>query len=117
MRYMKRIILVLSTWILFIMAPGGAKANENAYRADEGYLALRVYHITDPQQEGSIDQYLQRAFIPALHRMGIKTVGVFKPVGNDTAADKRIYVLIPFKSLNQFVDMPQQLQKDKDLAT
>src|SRR5260370_7891199 len=44
--------------------------------------------------------------------MGIPKVGVFHPVGIDTAAVRRIYVLIPFHSLEQFAGFPASLLKD-----
>jgi len=80
------------------------------------YYEIRVYHVKDAAQEGIVDQYLQQAFIPALHKAGISKVGVFKPVGNDTAADRRVYVLVPSRSLDQFVQLPRQLEADKQHA-
>lgn len=81
------------------------------------YYEIRVYHVKDAAQEGIVDQYLQQAFIPALRKAGISKVGVFKPVGNDTAADRRVYVLVPYRSLDQFVQLPHQLEADKQHAT
>lgn len=81
------------------------------------YYEIRIYHVKDAAQEGIVDQYLQQAFIPALHKAGIARVGVFKPVGNDTAADRRVYVLVPYRSLEQFQQLPRQLEADKQHAT
>lgn len=81
------------------------------------YYEIRVYHVKDATQEGMVDQYLQHAFIPALHKAGIGKVGVFKPVGNDTAADRRVYVLVPYRSLDQFQALPHQLEADKQHAS
>ena len=66
------------------------------------YLALKVYHLKNNRQEARIDSFLQRQYVPALHAAGIATIGVFKPLGNDTAADRRVYVLTPFNSLAQW---------------
>ena len=55
---------------------------------------------------------LKKHLIPALHRKGIKKVGVFKPIKEDTIYNKRIYVLIPYKSLNEFEKTNAALQKD-----
>ena len=81
------------------------------------FYELKVYHFKDATQERSIDQFLKDAYLPALHRAGIAKVGVFKPLANDTAADKQVYVLIPFRSLDQFATLPQTLDKDKKFAT
>ncbi len=79
------------------------------------YYEIKVYHYSNSDQENIIDTYLKNAFLPALHRKSIKNIGVFKPVGNDTLADKRIYVLIPFKSPQEFADLPDLLAKDSRL--
>jgi NIPSNAP len=76
------------------------------------YFSLRIYQLKTTDQESRVDKYLQNAFLPALHRLGIPKVGVFKPVGNDTAAIHRIYVLITFRSLEEFVSLTGSLQKD-----
>ena len=73
------------------------------------FYQITIYHFSNANQEKMLDTYLQHALLPALHKMNIKNIGVFKPVGNDTAADKKIYVLIPFKSLDQFVKLPAKL--------
>jgi NIPSNAP len=78
------------------------------------YYQLTVYRFTDTAQEKIIDEYLEKAYLPALHRRGIHGVGVFKPIANDTATGKIIYVLIPFNSLEQAKNLPAQLLKDKD---
>jgi hypothetical protein len=76
------------------------------------YFEIRVYHFGNQQQENVLDNYLKNALVPALHRNKIREIGVFKALENDTAADKKIYVLIPYKSLDQFLEMAGKLQKD-----
>lgn len=75
------------------------------------YFELKVYHVKTEQQQQTVEQFLQTAYLPALHRAGIATVGVFRPI-EDTGTDKRIYVLIPFHSLEQFAGLPAILHKD-----
>ncbi len=79
------------------------------------FYEIKVYHFETRDQENTIDQYLKDAFMPALHRHGVKNIGVFKPIRNDTLADKRIYVLIPFKSAQEFAGLPDLLGKDARL--
>lgn len=79
----------------------------------QDFFELKIYHVANKEQEEAVDNFLKNAYLPVLHKNNIKNVGVFKPVGNDTAADKKIYVLIPFKSLDQFVKLPAKLQKDE----
>lgn len=66
------------------------------------YLVLKVFHLKTARQEARVDSFLQRQYVPTLHAAGVATIGVFKPLGNDTAADRRVYVLTPFNSLAQW---------------
>lgn len=68
---------------------------QESLAAKGSYYELKVYHIKDKTQEDLVDGYLRNAYVPALHRMGIKNVGVFKTLAKDTV-DRRIYVFIPF---------------------
>jgi hypothetical protein len=97
-------LLFLATATLFYLSPLKTFANE--------VYEITVYHFKDSQQETTLDTYLQSAYLPALHRHQIKNVGVFKPIANDTAADKIIYVIIPFKSLNDIQQVNNVLSKD-----
>jgi hypothetical protein len=76
------------------------------------FYSIKIYQLKTAAQEERVNKYLQTAFLPALHRLGIPQVGVFTPVDNDTAAVRRIYVLIPFAGLEQFLRLPGQLEKD-----
>jgi len=78
------------------------------------YYEIRIYTLKDKSQEEKVEKFLKGAFLPALHRAGIGKVGVFKPVETDTAAyGKRVYVFIPYSSMDQFTKLPETLQKDK----
>ena len=82
------------------------------------YYEIKVYQIENKQQEERVDRFLKDAYLPALHRAGISKVGVFKPVESDTARyGKRIFVLIPYTSLEQFGKLNETLQKDKQFET
>jgi hypothetical protein len=76
------------------------------------FYSIKIYQLKTAQQEERVNKYLQTAFLPALHRLGILQVGVFTPVDNDTAAIRRIYVLIPFSNMEQFLRLPGLLEKD-----
>ncbi|HEY9259509.1 NIPSNAP family protein [Chitinophaga sp.] len=80
------------------------------------FYQIKIYHLKTTAQETLVDNYLEKAFLPALHRAGIEQAGVFKPVATDTA-DIRIYVFIPFQSLEQFAGLDKTLQSDKTLQT
>ena len=99
------IVLALSFSLLF---PNHSEAQEV-----QEFYEIKLYLIDNPEQEELTDNYLKNAYIPALNRTGIKNIGVFKPVKNDTVHyGKRIYVLTPFKSVQQFFDIPGLLKSD-----
>jgi hypothetical protein len=58
------------------------------------------------------ESFLKDAYLPALKRLGIKSVGVFKPKTIDTDSIKKVMVLIPFSSLEQFSNLDNELSKD-----
>lgn len=101
---------------LFLFLISGSSFNNQPpswYKKDSReYYELKFYHFTSAEQERVLDNYLSEAYVPALHRTDIKAVGVFKPLANDTAADKRICVLIPVSSIEQLLALPTQLEKD-----
>lgn len=76
------------------------------------FYQLTVYHFSSQQQEKTLDNYFQNALVPALHRLQITHVGVFKCWANDTATDKLMYVLFPAHSLEAINNISEQLKKD-----
>src|SRR5271170_6653092 len=73
------------------------------------YYQLKIYHYKTQGQETRLDQYLQQAYVPAIHRAGIKYVGIFKPVTQQDS-DRKIYVFTPFSSLDKLAGIEQLLQ-------
>ena len=81
------------------------------------FYQLTVYHFKNAEQEKVLDNYFQSALLPALHRMKINNVGVFKSWANDTVTDKLIYVFIPLKSLEMVTELPSKLKADVNYAS
>ena len=78
----------------------------------QDFYQIQVYRLKEKAQEQRVDNYLAKAYIPALHRAGIKSVGVFKPIPSDTASGKQIIVWLPFSSLEQMDKLRAALAKD-----
>lgn len=102
---MKKTLLALFYFILIAGAALAAPSRE--------YYELRTYRFNNTEQQDRVEAYLQKAFLPALHRIGIKKVGVFKPIETDSTFGKKLIVLIPFKSFDQFDKLTDKLAKDK----
>src|SRR5258708_18324558 len=77
------------------------------------FYELRTYRFKTNEQERRTENYLQKALLPALHRANIKHIGVFKPVETDSTFGKKLIVLIPFHSLDEFEKLEGVLDKDK----
>ena len=76
------------------------------------FYQLKTYTLENEKQEEITDGYLRDAYLPALKRMGINNVGVFKVRSNKFTIANKIYVLIPFKSLDQLYALDIALTKD-----
>lgn len=112
---MKKSFGYLLCLVLCFTAALSARAEAALSKKERQYYELRVYHLSSNDQVGVVERFLQGALLPALQRADIKTVGVFKWLGNDTAAVKKLFVLIPYKSLEQVEKTKQKLQNDKAL--
>jgi hypothetical protein len=113
MKKSKVLYRTLSALLLFIFV---GLNSFGAPKAKQMYYEVKIYRIKDITQETTMDAYLKDAFIPALHRAGIPTVGVFKPIETDTAFGKMIYVFIPFKTIDQYAQLSDKLGKDQVYA-
>ena len=76
------------------------------------FFQIQIYRLNEKAQEQRIDKYLRNAYLPTLHRAGIKSVGVFKPIPSDTTSGKQIIIWFPFSSLDQLDKLQTALAKD-----
>tara|TARA_R110002020_G_scaffold426307_1_gene635685 strand:+ start:148 stop:927 length:780 start_codon:yes stop_codon:yes gene_type:complete len=109
---MKKINLITS---LLILAVTFFSSHSFAQKRD--FYELRTYHIENAEQEAMLDDYLANAFIPAAHKHGIAKVGVFKPIDSQPNAGKAVYLFLPFKSMEDFVALEENLAKDQAYQT
>ena len=101
-----------ATGLLLILAAITGFASNGRKAAARSYYQIKVYRMKSQEQMAMVNAYLKDAFIPALHRYGIAKVGAFSFVGNDTAAEKSLYVFIPLRSPAQLVEIDEKLSKD-----
>ncbi|WP_423998234.1 NIPSNAP family protein [Maribacter sp. IgM3_T14_3] len=85
----------------------------SSYAQEKEYYELKTYTIKNDTQEKMVDDYLKDAYMPALKRMGIENIGVFKGRPNKFKVSDKIYVLIPFQSLAEFDKLEAMLAVDK----
>ncbi|MDB5117263.1 MAG: family containing protein [Mucilaginibacter sp.] len=94
-----------------IMPAISRAAIENAKNTDMEFYELRIYSFKNDTQQSLVENYFKNAAIPALNRLGIKHVGVFtelKPTGQT-----RIFVITPYKSLDDFIKVNDKLESDQ----
>lgn len=79
-------------------------------KTKQEFYEFRTYSIKNAMQEKLVDDYLQAAAIPAFNRLGSKNVGVFKELKPE--GQTKIFVLIPFNSMDDFLKIEEKLHKD-----
>lgn len=89
------------------------KALANPPAKNAAYFELKVYQFTNSGQEATIDSFLQYQYLPAVHAAGIHNIGIFKAIANDTTAEKKLYVFLPFTSLKDWEKFSLQPAKNE----
>jgi len=80
--------------------------------AGRDFYQIQVFRLNSKAQETRTDNFLKMAYLPALHRAGIKTAGVFKPIASDTISGNQIIVWLPLTSPDQLDKLQTTLAKD-----
>ncbi len=113
--------LTLSTLAGLTGAAFSAGSAEPPAGEKREYYELRVYRLRNAAKRGLLDQFIEKAAIPALNRLGIKPVGVFVQQERKSAAgptEKRdplsVYVLRPYPSLVLFASVGPLLRADAE---
>jgi len=102
------------TGIKLLIAALIIQAGSAFAKAPQYIYQLKIYHFKTKAQADVIDEYLQNAYIPAMHRAGIVAVGVFKqlpPIADTT--EQLIYVFTPFKKMDDLLNLQSNLDKDE----
>lgn len=71
---------------------------------------LRQYAIASEEQAKALDAFFRNAAIPALNRLGIQPVGVFRPLADLSP----LYVLLPHASAESVITSTQRLLADQE---
>lgn len=81
------------------------------------FYQLKIYTFDTDEQVQTTDSYLEKAFLPRLKKLAIKSIGVFKPSPNEADSVRNIFVLIPFSSMEQFLGLEEELNNDQAYMT
>jgi hypothetical protein len=72
----------------------------------------REYEIRFRSNAADLDSYFQKALIPALNKLGVKNVGVFREIGKSEPA--KIYLLIAYPGIAEYAGITAKLKTDSD---
>ena len=73
---------------------------------------FREYQLRFGTDAAALDNYLKNALIPALNKLGVQQIGVFKETSRTEPA--RIYAIIPYSSWNECWSIQEKLNLDQD---
>lgn len=85
----------------------------SAQETDREFYQIKIYSFASQDQVDNADNFFENAYLPALKKQGIESVGVFKPremAPGDTL--QKVYVLLPFTSLDQIAGLQAKLDTD-----
>ncbi len=111
------LIVILFTVSSFKNTKTDYKSGTRISAEKREFYQLKTYIFKTEKQVETTDKYLKEAYLPALKKLGFKNIGVFKPRLTATDTIRKIIVLIPFPSMNQFLDIDAKLAKDKIYLT
>ncbi|MCB0845199.1 MAG: NIPSNAP family protein [Bacteroidetes bacterium] len=94
--------------------PNGANSPQVEDNSDNRqFYQLKTYEFSSDQQLATTETYLKDAYLPTLKRQGINQVGVFRFREGDTDSLKKLMVLIPFSSINDFLKLETSVMSDQ----
>ncbi|MEQ6118423.1 NIPSNAP family protein [Reichenbachiella sp. MALMAid0571] len=89
------------------------KKVEEVVTSGREFYQLKVYTFDTETQVAVTDAYLKEAYIPAVKKLGIESVGVFRQKITETDTLLKMYVLIPFTSMDELISIDGALEKDQ----
>ena len=105
----------------FLTANGAGLAaltTATTFAADEPvkkeFIEVRKYTVKDTDKQAQFIEVLDKALIPALNRQGLKSIGVFVPLDSETKYALNVFVVIPHKTMETFVNATAKLLADND---
>lgn len=95
---------LLSSW------GGGVAAAQDA--ASREFYELRTYEMPTGNRKAVLNEYLEKAYIPGMNRLGSKPIGVFSVLSGSNALN--LFVLTPYPDLAAFAAAGQKLAADAE---
>lgn len=103
--------------VTFACSPSTEVAREEAKEIQEEtgeYYELRIYHLSEEQSKDAVIDYVSKEVVPAYKAAGVEMIGAFTNV--DSAAS-RVYLLLPFATLDEFGSITAAVSKKLHQST
>jgi hypothetical protein len=102
----------LAASALASLNPAGltASAAESKTPSKRDYYELRTYRLKEGSNHDLLDAYLEKAAIPALNRLGAKSVGVFTE--SEAKGGPAVYALMVYPSIESYATATFRLNTD-----
>jgi hypothetical protein len=78
----------------------------------KNFYEWREYELRFRSNPADLDKYFQNSLIPALNKLGVKNIGVFKEIGKSEPA--KIFLLIAYPGLSEYAAISSKLRSDPD---
>jgi hypothetical protein len=108
---MKRREFVAASCLAGLAPLGSVAAAQAGDRPAKEFYELRYYYMEAGAKQKQMDDFLRDAAIPALNRIGIAPVGVFRHMGKQ-AESPNLYILMPHNSIESVATLTARLGAD-----
>ena len=113
--FLRASLLSTSLASLLPFTSRAAAGSEDQKKSSQEFYELREYTFKNRDQQKLVEAFYKDAAIPAFNRLGIKPVGVFREQilkEQSPEGQPKLYVLIPYKTADQFTQVLEKLGKD-----
>ncbi|XOV93973.1 MAG: NIPSNAP family protein [Bacteroidota bacterium] len=117
MKSLKYLILLAPIFLFNCQSPNEktefVEVSDVSATGGKEFYELKMYSFANEDQVAVTDNFLEKALIPALNKQGISPIGVFKNRLSEEDTIAKTYVLIPFKTIDQFLSYEDKLIADQ----
>jgi hypothetical protein len=109
--FIQKSVLATSAITAAAVSPAFAQQQQ-----DKEVYEWRVYEMN--RSQSAFDNFISKALIPALNRLGVRKVGAFSEMSKSEPS--KLYLLIPYASFSEYLKVNSALKTDKaflDAAT
>lgn len=107
-----KLLFLLFTSLILFQCKKETPENVKENITSRMFYQLKIYSFYGKNQQQETDAFLKNAYLPALKKLSINHVGVFKNRLNEKDSILKTYVLTPFNSMDDFLNLEATLGND-----